>query len=92
MPIVNVFGFNTKSRYLPDRRDLNRNFPGAANGSLKGQLAYIFMKEIVKKCTHGIDLHCAAINRINLPQIRACLEDPETEAMARAFNVPVVMH
>jgi predicted deacylase len=92
VPIVNVFGFNTKSRYLPDRRDLNRHFPGIENGSLAGQLAHIFMQEIVSKCTHGIDLHCAAINRINLPQIRACLDDPQTKAMAEAFSVPVVLH
>ena len=92
VPIVNVFGFNTKSRYLPDRRDLNRNFPGSENGSLTGQLAHIFMKEIVEKCTHGIDLHCAAIHRINLPQIRACLDDPEVMKMAEAFNMPVVIH
>lgn len=92
VPIVNVFGFNTKSRYLPDRRDLNRCFPGSENGSLAAQMAHIFMTEIVQKCTHGIDLHCAAINRINLPQIRACLDDPLTENMAKAFHVPVVLH
>lgn len=92
VPIVNVFGFNNKSRYLPDRRDLNRNFPGSQNGSLASQLAYTFMTEIVEKSTHGIDLHCAAINRANLPQIRACLDDPATEAMAKAFNVPVLLH
>ena len=93
VPIVNVFGFNTKSRYLPDRRDLNRCFPGSENGSLTAQLAHIFMTEIVEKCTHGIDLHCAAINRINLPQIRACFENNEqTLKMAEAFDVPVVMH
>ncbi len=92
VPIVNVFGFNSKSRYLPDRRDLNRNFPGSENGSLTAHLAHVFMTEIVEKCTHGIDLHCAAINRINLPQIRACLDDPETQRMANAFNVPVLLH
>jgi len=92
VPIVNVFGFNTKSRYLPDRRDLNRSFPGAENGSLTSQLAHTFITEVVQKCTHGIDLHTAAINRINLPQIRACLEDAETQKMAEAFRVPVVMH
>lgn len=92
VPIVNVFGFNTNSRYLPDRRDLNRSFPGSQNGSLAAQLAHTFMTEIVKKCTHGIDLHCAAVNRVNLPQIRACLDDPITKEMAQAFNVPVVLH
>jgi len=91
VPIVNVFGFNTKSRYLPDRRDLNRNFPGSQKGSLTGQLAHIFMKEIVEKCTHGIDFHCAATHRINLPQIRACLENPQVKSMAEAFSVPVIM-
>lgn len=92
VPIVNVYGFNTKSRYLPDRRDLNRNFPGSDNGSLTAQLAHVFMTEVVQKCTHGIDLHCAAVNRSNLPQIRACLDDPETKLMANAFRVPVVLH
>lgn len=92
VPIVNVYGFNSNSRYLPDRRDLNRNFPGSPNGSLTAQLAYTFMSEIVDKCTHGIDLHTAAINRANLPQIRACLDDPETQRMAHAFQVPVLLH
>lgn len=92
VPIVNVFGFNNKSRYLPDRRDLNRNFPGSENGSMTSQLAHTFMTEIVERCTHGIDLHCAAVHRDNLPQIRACLDDPETLRMAHAFNVPVLLH
>ena len=92
VPVVNVFGFNNKSRYLPDRRDLNRCFPGSAKGSLGSRLAHIFMKEIVSKCTHGIDLHTGAIHRYNLPQIRACLDDPETNELARKFGVPVVIN
>lgn len=91
IPIVNVFGFNNLSRYLPDRRDLNRSFPGSKNGSLAGRLAHIFMKEIVSKCSHGIDLHTGAVHRANLPQIRACLEDPETKKLAKAFGVPVII-
>ena len=92
VPIVNVFGYNTKSRYLPDRRDLNRHFPGSPNGSLAGQLAHTFMSEIVEQCTHGIDLHTGAIHRSNLPQIRADLKDPETNRLAHAFNVPVMIN
>ncbi len=91
VPVVNIFGFNNKSRYLPDRRDLNRCFPGSIKGSLGSRLARIFMREIVSKCTHGIDLHTGAIHRENLPQIRACLEDPQTDHLARAFGVPVVI-
>jgi len=57
VPIVNVFGFVTQSRYLPDRRDLNRSFPGSERGSMAARLAETLMSEIVSKCTHGIDLH-----------------------------------
>ncbi len=91
VPVVNVFGFNNKSRYLPDRRDLNRSFPGSKNGSLAARLAYTFIKEIISKCTHGIDLHTGAIHRTNLPQIRACLNDKITRELAEGFGVPVVI-
>jgi len=92
VPIVNVFGFIEQSRYLPDRRDLNRCFPGSETGSLASRLANIFMREVVGKCTHGIDIHTAAIHRINLPQIRANLDDPETMRIAKAFNSPIMIH
>ena len=91
VPIVNIHGFINHSRYLPDRRDLNRSFPGTEKGSLAGRLAYLFMQEIVSKSTHGIDLHTGAIHRGNLPQIRANLDDEETNRLARAFNVPVII-
>lgn len=92
VPIVNVFGFIEQSRYLPDRRDLNRYFPGSAQGSLASRLADLFMNEIVSHSTHGIDLHTGAIHRINLPQIRANLEDPQTYAFAKAFGAPLTIH
>lgn len=92
VPIVNVFGFNTMSRYLPDRRDLNRTFPGHPDGSLTAQLAHTFMNEVISHCTHGIDFHTAAINRANLPQIRICPDDPVAEQMAKAFQMPVILH
>lgn len=92
VPIVNVFGFIEQSRYLPDRRDLNRSFPGSPHGSLAARLAHLFMSEIVSRCTHGIDLHTAAISRINLPQIRADLEDETTYYCAKAFGAPLLVH
>lgn len=91
VPIVNIHGFINHSRYLPDRRDLNRSFPGSNKGSLAARLAYLFMQEIVSQSTHGIDLHTGAIHRSNLPQIRANLEDEETNKLARAFDVPVII-
>ena len=90
--IVNVFGFIEQSRYLPDRRDLNRSFPGSETGSLASRLANLFMREIVDRSTHGIDLHTAAVHRINLPQIRANLEDEATYRCATAFGAPITIH
>jgi predicted deacylase len=91
LPVVNIFGFINQSRYLPDRRDLNRSFPGSERGSLAGRMANLFIQEVVSRCTHGIDLHTAAIHRVNLPQVRAVLDDPDTEVMARAFGSPVIV-
>jgi len=92
VPIVNVYGMLNQSRYMPDRRDLNRCFPGSPKGSLAGRLAHLFLQEIVSKCDYGIDLHTGAIHRSNSPQIRANLKDEETEAMARVFGVPVLLN
>lgn len=91
VPIVNTFGFLSQSRYLPDRRDLNRSFPGSAGGSLASRLAYLFRTEIMARCSHGIDLHSAAIHRTNLPQIRVSPGRPEALRLAHAFGAPVIL-
>ncbi len=91
VPIVNAYGVLNHSRYLPDRRDLNRCFPGSDTGSMAARLADVFMTEIVARCSHGIDLHTGAIHRTNLPQIRANLADDETNRLAHAFGVPVLL-
>jgi predicted deacylase len=92
IPIVNVYGVIQNSRYLPDRRDLNRAFPGSERGSLAARLAHLFMHEIVENCTHGIDLHTGSLHRANLPQVRANLDDAETLRLAKAFGVPVLIN
>jgi len=92
VPMVNVYGVVNQSRYMPDRRDLNRSFPGSAKGSLASRVAHIFLTEIVQHCDYGIDLHTGAIHRSNLPQIRADLTEQETKELALAFGVPVVLN
>jgi predicted deacylase len=91
VPIVNTFGFLNHSRYLPDRRDLNRCFPGGPSGSLAARLADIFMREIVDRADFGIDLHSAAVHRINMPQIRVSTSKAETLKLAEAFGAPVIV-
>jgi len=92
VPIVNPLGFITQSRYLPDRRDLNRSFPGSARGSTASRLAHLFMEQVVDHCSVGIDLHTATNHRINHPQLRANLDDPTTLGLARAFAAPFSIH
>lgn len=92
VPIVNKFGFMNHSRYLPDRRDLNRSFPGQAHGSLASRLAHIFMTEVVRRSEIGIDLHSAAVHRTNMPQIRLTPGNARLAELGRAFGAPVMMH
>ncbi|TXH03098.1 MAG: succinylglutamate desuccinylase/aspartoacylase family protein [Nevskiaceae bacterium] len=92
VPVVNMPAFLQQSRYLPDRRDLNRSFPGSESGSLAARLANLFLKEVVGKSGFGIDLHTGAIHRPNLPQIRADLANPDTLRLARAFGVPLLLN
>jgi hypothetical protein len=92
VPVVNVHGFVTSDRYLPDRRDLNRSFPGSASGSLGAQIANLFMNEIVARASFGVDLHTGSDHRTNLPQIRADLDDPVTRHLAEEFGAPVIIH
>jgi len=91
VPIVNSFGFINKSRYLPDRRDLNRCFPGSEGGSLAARLANLFLTEIVERADLGIDLHSAAIHRTNYPQIRVTPDDREMRKLAEVFGAPIIM-
>lgn len=92
IPIVNVLGVMQSSRYLPDRRDLNRCFPGSKKGSLASRMAHMFMDTVVSYCNYGIDLHTAAIHRNNLSQIRANIDSDEMQDLAMAFDVPVIIN
>ncbi|MEI2419492.1 succinylglutamate desuccinylase/aspartoacylase family protein, partial [Arthrospira platensis SPKY2] len=76
---------------MPDRRDLNRSFPGSAEGSLSARMADVIMKEIVMQCDYGVDLHTAAFQRINYPNVRADLKDPEVRDLAMAFGCSLVV-
>lgn len=91
-PIVNVFGIIMESRYLPDRRDLNRSFPGSPRGSLAAQLANLFMTQVVSRCQYGIDFHTGSDGRTNLPQLRCDLDSREIGDLAQAFGAPVALH
>lgn len=90
-PVVNVFGFEAHERYLPDRRDLNRSFPGSPNGSLASRVAHRLITEFADNCDFGIDLHTAAFQRTNYPNVRADLSRPDVKRLANAFGCALVI-
>ncbi|MBS1723273.1 MAG: succinylglutamate desuccinylase/aspartoacylase family protein [Armatimonadetes bacterium] len=91
VPVVNVFGYLMQSRYLPDRRDLNRSFPGSKSGSLASQLAHLFLTKIMAQADFGIDLHTGSGGRTNIAQVRGNLKEPATRAAAIVFGAPVAV-
>ncbi|MGJ3241890.1 MAG: succinylglutamate desuccinylase/aspartoacylase family protein [Opitutales bacterium] len=91
VPVVNCFGFESHERYLPDRRDLNRSFPGNVDGSLASRLAATVMSEVVARSDYGIDLHSAATQRTNFPNVRADLDLGGTRRLARAFGAALIV-
>jgi predicted deacylase len=92
VPIVNLFGFSRNSRYLPDRRDLNRFFPGSRYGSIASRIAYSFFTNVVKHCDALVDFHTGSFDRSNLPQVRADLTMPEVLEFTRGFGATTVLH
>lgn len=91
VPVLNMPGFERHSRYLPDRRDLNRCFPGSAKGSVAGRLGHVIFEEIVMRSDYGIDLHTAAVRRTNYPNIRGDMKNPAVKRIAEAFGCELIM-
>lgn len=92
VPVVNLFGFSRNSRYLPDRRDLNRFFPGSPTGSIASRIAYSFFDQVARHCDALVDLHTGSFDRINLPQVRADLRIPHVLEFTRGFGATPVLH
>ena len=92
VPVVNLGGYARGSRYLPDRRDLNRAFPGSPRGSTAARLANALFDGIVRHCDALVDFHTGSFDRDNLPQVRADLRAPKSLEVARGFGATVVLH
>lgn len=92
VPVLNLPAFERHSRYLPDRRDLNRSFPGSLDGSLASRMANTIFNEIIPRCNYGIDLHTASIRRTNYPTIRGDLTDPKVRMLAESFGSEIIIN
>jgi len=91
VPVVNILGFENHSRYLPDRRDLNRSFPGSSKGSLASRMAKVVFEEIVGRSDWGIDLHTGSLRRTNFPNLRADMSHAQLADFARAFGASLIV-
>jgi predicted deacylase len=92
VPVLNLLAFDRHSRYLPDRRDLNRSFPGSPTGSLASRMAHTIFDEIVSRSDYGIDLHTAAVHRTNYPNVRGDMSNPRVRSLAEAFGSEIIMN
>ena len=92
VPVVNVEGMMMGERTTPDGRDLNRLFPGSESGNQSRRLAHTLFTEVIQRSDYLIDLHTAPITRMNVPQIRADLDDAKCKKIARAFGTKVIMN
>ena len=92
VPVLNMLAFERHSRYLPDRRDLNRSFPGKSTGSLASRMARVIFDEIVGRADYGIDLHTAAIRRTNFPNVRADMNDKHVRFLAQSFGSAFIIN
>ena len=92
VPVLNLLAFDRHSRYLPDRRDLNRSFPGSASGSLASRMARTIFEEIVSRSDFGIDLHTASVRRTNYPNVRGDLGDPQVRRITKAFGCDLIIN
>jgi len=92
VPISNPHGFRRSSRYLPDRRDLNRFFPGRPNGSSASRIAASLFERVIRHCDRLVDFHTGSFHRTNIPQLRADLREPKIRDLARSFGAEIVVH
>ena len=92
VPIVNLSGFQQGSRYLPDRRDLNRYFPGRPDGTLADRIAHSLFTDVIGHCDMLVDIHTGSLKRTNLPQLRADMNNPEVAEFTRGFDRMAVVH
>ncbi len=95
-PVLVVNGINAGptqgSRYLPDRRDLNRHFPGSPDGSLADRIAHSLFENVIRKCDMLVDIHTGSLKRTNLPQLRADMNNPDVAEFTRGFDRMAVVH
>ncbi len=92
LPVVNIYGFLNKQRYLPDRKDLNRCFPGLKKGSFGSRFANFIFQRVTKYGDVFVDLHSGGAGRFNIPQIRCDLKIEGIKELVDKLSIPLVVN
>ncbi|WP_290817916.1 succinylglutamate desuccinylase/aspartoacylase family protein [Halovivax sp.] len=91
--VVNVPAFYAQQRDVPIYdQDLNRTFPGKKRANTAQRMAHRIYQGFVSECDLGIDFHTSTRNRTTIYHVRADLEDPSVERLARSFGPNVVLY
>lgn len=92
LPVLNVPGFLAQQRYLPILdRDLNRSFPGSESGTSARRMAHRIYTNFIEPCDFVLDFHTSTRGRNNMLHVRANMENPDVERLARAFASNVII-
>ncbi len=90
--VVNPPAYQAQQRYIPIYdQDLNRAFPGRARSTTAERMAHRVYRGLLAACDLGIDLHTSTRNRTTMYHVRADLDNPQVERLARAFGASVVL-
>ena len=69
LPVVSMQAYKSRSIYIVpmDGKNLNRQFPGDAEGTASEQLAYWLTFNVFKQANYYVDLHCGDLNEALVP-------------------------
>jgi uncharacterized protein len=69
--VANMPAFLGRSIYYTpgDRKNLNRVFPGKADGTISERIAFVLTRDVITKADYLIDLHCGDANESLRPYL-----------------------
>lgn len=91
VPGLNAVSILNDERRFVDEEDLNRNFPGKANGNRSQQYVHRIFDKIIRHFNVHIDLHTASFGRINSLYVRADLKDDTLAQMAYLQDADIIL-
>lgn len=93
LPILNVGGFRKRSIYImpEDGKNLNRQFPGDAEGTLSQKLAHWLVKDVYSQADAYLDLHGGDLDESLMPFTIFQRQSEASRELAAAFGLPIAI-